>query len=703
MKRPLATALPLFALFSTTLHAQTAPPVVQQVQVTGSVETDARRNDVAGRMTVSREELLRYGDTNLSAVLQRQPGIAVTNGEVKMRGLGSGYTQILVNGQPVAQGFSIDSIAPSLIDRIEILRSGSAEYGTQAIAGTINVILKKAGGAPRRDLTLSAASRPGYASPTASLRVADQHGQLAWAMGADLSRIKSDYVSTIHETRNEADGSLSDERLIREFNDATTSRLGLTPRLNWTMDNGDSLQWQAVLDRTRQSTHGRMDETVQLGEGTDYPDNHARFNATTHAERSDLTWNHTVGADGKLEIKAGVNRNTRNGDYLFLGAGADATLARSVLSNVIDNTVSLNGKYHAPLGQAHSLGLGWEAGRTSRSEFRLQTDTSFTGAALGVLDEDYQAAITRLAVFAQDEWQLTPRLQVYLGLRWEGLDTSTVGRLLDEVRSQASVMSPIANLLWKLPDSDKDQLRLALSRSYKAPTSRQLVPRRYTTNNDNGPANPDVRGNPALRPELAWGLDAGYERYMGKSDVVSLSAYVRKIDQVTVQRLYQEGEDWMQSPTNMGSARAWGIEFDTKLALAHAMSLHANAARNWSRIAAIPGPYNRLDQQVPATVNLGLDYRHSAALTLGTNLNVQFGGTTRLSEARSAWSGPNPTLDVYALWKMNPGTQLRLTGTDLLARDGRSTLAYRDADFSTARETTVRSRSLVKLVLEKKL
>ena len=705
MNRLLAAALPLLlASLAPPARSQTAPEKpLPSVEVKAIAGTDARRNDTAARLTVSRAELERYGDSTLSAALKRQPGISVVNGDIRMRGLGAGYTQILVNGEPVAQGFTIDSIAPSLIERIEILRSGSAEYGTQAIAGTINVILKKPGGKARRDLTLGAAARPGTLDPSVSLRVSDQHGQLAWSVGADLTRLKTEYLATVRETSFGAAGLLTGERAIDERNYSSTTRLGLTPRLTWTLANNDKIEWQAVLDRMRQSAHGAMSETVQLGEPTQYPNNSWGIASTAHSERSDLTWTHAVGADGKLLVKAGVNRNTRDNDYLFKGASARETLARSVLSDVIDNTVTLSGKYLAPIGQAHSLGLGWDAGRTSRSEFRLQRDTTFAGRPLYTLDEDYQAAITRLALFAQDEWQLTARLQAYLGARWEALRTVVEGRTLEAVSGDSSVLSPIASVLWKLPDSEKDQLRLSLSRSYKAPTSRMLVPRRYTTNNGNGPNNPDVRGNPSLRPELAWGVDAGYERYFGKGGVASISAYSRKIEQVTVQTLFQENGVWMSSPFNSGSARAWGIEFDTKTAVGTTIDLRANGARNWSRLDAIPGPDNRLTDQVAATVNLGLDYRHSPTLTMGVNFNLQFGGTTRLATERLAYSGPGRTLDAYALWKLDDGMQLRLSGTNLLAHDEYSSLAYQGVSFGTTREITVQGRMKIKLVLEKRL
>ena len=65
-------------------------------------------------------------------------------GAPRMRGLGAGYTQILINGDPMPQGFALDQLSPSQIERIEVLRAPTAETGTRAIAGT-NTITRTSG------------------------------------------------------------------------------------------------------------------------------------------------------------------------------------------------------------------------------------------------------------------------------------------------------------------------------------------------------------------------------------------------------------------------------------------------------------------------------------------------------------------------------------------------------------------------------
>ncbi len=99
-----------------------------------------------------------------------------------MRGLGNGYTQILLDGERVPPGFSLDSLTPDQIERIEILRAPTAETGARALAGTINLITR--GGYSRRvnDVRLVAAYENGKVQPSASwtrnFTAGDFHRQL---------------------------------------------------------------------------------------------------------------------------------------------------------------------------------------------------------------------------------------------------------------------------------------------------------------------------------------------------------------------------------------------------------------------------------------------------------------------------------------------------------------------------------------------
>ncbi|SMG34635.1 TonB-dependent receptor [Sphingobacterium psychroaquaticum] len=90
----------------------------------------------------------------MSETLNYQPGVRVENNcqncgfsQVRLNGMQGAYSQILINSRSVFSAlnsvYGLDQIPTSMIDRIEVVRSGgSALFGANAIAGTINIITK---------------------------------------------------------------------------------------------------------------------------------------------------------------------------------------------------------------------------------------------------------------------------------------------------------------------------------------------------------------------------------------------------------------------------------------------------------------------------------------------------------------------------------------------------------------------------------
>ena len=705
----------LFAM-ATTSHAQDSAVsqesvTMARVAVSAASGAAQREADTAARIIVGRDEIGQYGDNNLAAVLKRQPGVSVVGNEVRMRGLGAGYTQILINGDPAPPGFSIESIAPEMIERIEIMRSAMAEYSMQAVAGSINLVLRKGASGFEREWKLGSGRVDARFNPSASLRVADKSQGFAYALTGALDRTADDTMPLTTERAVGPQGQVLARRSMQSRNASSINKASLSPRLNWTLDHGGTVTWLSLLDWYRTGFDGASRETLVLGPASDYPHNGATAQASIFSARSDVSWTHSFGAAGKLSAKLGLNHSRRDTDYAFQGNGSDDAplLLRAVVSNAIDDSVASSGKYLARLAAGHALSVGWDGSAIGRSEARHQRDTFFTGGQAYGLDEDYTSRVGRLAVFAQDEWDMTERLQIYAGVRWEGLRSATEGRTLPQVRTNSGVWSPVAQLLWKLPGTARDQLRLAGQRTYKAPTTRNLVPRRYTVNNANSATNPDFQGNPGLRPELAWGLDAAYEHYFGKSGVASVSAYARRISDVTVQQLTVQDGVWITSPFNHGVAEVRGVEMDMKfplrawLAGAPEIDLRANAARNWSSVEAVPGPGNRLASQVPATLNLGLDYRFSPLTSVGGNLNLQTGGWAKQGAQAGSYAGVRRTLDAYALWQPDGKTRVRLSLANLLRQRQVQGLSYDDAEGHRDSMTATPGSASLRLMLEHSL
>jgi outer membrane receptor protein involved in Fe transport len=165
--------------------------------------------------------------------------------------------------------------------------------------------------------------------------------------------------------------------------------------------------------------------------------------------------------------------------------------------------------------------------------------------------------------------------------------------------------------------------------------------------------------------------------------MVSASATWRRIEDYTSNRIYFDGVRWIFTPANEDRASMRSIDLEAKFPLsawlpdAPAIDLRASVSRNWSRVASVPGPHNRMERQAPLTANLGIDYK-AGALTTGASLAHRRGGPVRVTANRGFYSPSRTDLDVYALWAFNPAVQLRLAASNLLGEDDEFEPSYAD-------------------------
>lgn len=691
---------------------------VQKVEVQGARDYDERRQDTASKIVVTQEEIVRYGDTTVSEVLKRLPGVTIggvqgRGGEIRMRGLGSGYAQILLNGEPSPPGFSLDSLSPDLIERIEVIRAATAELSTQAIAGTINIVLKKAVQTAHKELKAGLSEDGGKYGENISYQVADKDGGMSYSLSGNFNRGQYTRPTYIDTVGLDANGQPNLLRHTDTLNWGTYNGLGLSPRINWNLENGDTLTTQSFVNASRYAGHFSEINTTYLGPQPVYVSDLQRVQSDFTMLRTNLNWIHKLADSAKIDMKVGANYNVRHSDVELWGFDLNQSpiLDRKTNSDATDKGLTMSGKYSAPFVEDHSFVFGWDGAYSQRNELRQQNDNvSYPSSTLFPvnLNENSDAEVTRLALFAQDEWNVTKLWSVYGGLRWEGLDTRSSGSTYSEVRNKSSVWSPILQTLYKLPDSKNDQVRLGITRTYKAPVINRLIPTRFMSNN-NSATNPDTIGNPNLKPELAWGLDAAYEHYLPGGGLLSASVYMRRIDDITRYQLTNANGIWTSMPVNDGQATTKGLELEAKIPLramiktAPAIELRANLSFNWSNLDTVPGPNNRLDSQTPISANLGIDYKlDKIPLTLGGNASFQDGGPVRISATQAAYSIPKRVLDLYALWKFDKNTSLRVSMGNVLHQDNISSTSYADSYGSQNQMSMTPTTVTTRIQLESK-
>jgi len=663
--------------------AQQAPEPMQQVEVKGS-GYDARRDDTAARIVVGREEIARYGDTDVAEIFRRIPGVTVTTGqgrslEVRMRGLGAGYTQILLNGERTPAGFTLDSLSPESIERIEVLRVATAEFSNEAVAGTINIVLRKTARKRQREAKLGYLQSGIFRGPTFSTELGDSGERSSWSFSASGNHDKFQREWNGIEENTTPGGVVDLYRTTVGPEDGRMNRLNLSPRLNWTLENGDKLAWETLASSSsfRNDTHPQV--TTLVGSPPPVPDLFGYGEFDDRMLTSSLAWARETPTGLKLDSKFGFEWSSRKMTVRrrgFDSAGLPETDGHT-LSDTHARGVNTTGKATRAFEGGHLLALGWDLRYNESGNIRTERDAVRVFRPGTLLDEDFRAAVVRSALYLQDEWTIDPQLSVYLGARWEGVRTRVDGTAVLPTRVRSNVLSPVAQVLYKFAGKDGkaegDQLRLALSRTYKAPELESIVPLRGEFEN-NSATEADFQGNPGLKPELAWGLDAAYEHYWAEGAMVSVSGAVKRIRDYTSNRIYFDGLRWIFSPVNDGRATMRSLDIETRFPLkafmqdAPNLELRASVSRNWSRVEAVPGPHNRMEQQTPLSANLGVDYK-IGSLSTGASLAHRRGGFVRVAGNRGFYRDARTDLDTYAVWAFNPKVQLRVALSNLLGED----------------------------------
>ncbi|WP_255423325.1 TonB-dependent siderophore receptor [Undibacterium sp. CY21W] len=661
---------------------------VQKVTISGGrSDIDERRQSTAAKLIFGREELDRNGDTNIGDVLKRLPGVTIggrpgRGGDIRMRGMGNGYTQILINGERAPRGFSMDSLTPDQVERIEIVRGAVAEFSTQAIAGTINIVLREEYKQKTTDLKFSLGSEQGRLAPNLSITMPGEIGSLSYAFSGSVFQNRQHDESATYTTEKDVNGQ---DALMQNQADQTnrqTTGINLAPRLNYRFENGDTLMLQPFLMHSRSDSDSRS-EVDQLFRSDTYRGTtpYALANANAHAETTFLrgfgNWQHRFENNAKLTVRFGGglgkmdNSSTRT---QFDTTGKQIDLITDV-NNTRDSSLNTGGKYMLPYGEGHTLAAGWDMEFGRREQTRVSLDNGLPQFAES--GDNLDARTRRLAAFVQDEFDINPQFAAYAGLRWEGIHTSST-TAKGVVTNDSTVVSPILQGVWRIPDS-KDQIRLGFSSTYRAPALNDLIAL-PSISNLNTPTRPDRTGNPNLKPELSKGIDLAFEHYLSRAGIVSANLFVRNIDDLirrtTEQVVTAQETRWVSSPKNIGHAVTKGIELEAKFQLqeffpdAPSVDFRSNYSRFWSKVDDILGSNNRLDQQPTQTANFGVDYRLSGIpLTLGGNVNWTPAYYTQTTNAQLNYTGIKRQLDLYALWTFNPNLQIRLSANNLTAND----------------------------------
>ncbi|HDI3306325.1 TPA: ligand-gated channel protein [Vibrio cholerae] len=462
---PVSLSVTLGLMFSASAFAQDATKTDETMVVTAAGYAQVIQNAPASISVISREDLESRYYRDVTDALKNVPGVTVTGGgdntDISIRGMGSNYTLILVDGKrqtsrqtrPNSDGPGIEQgwLPPlQAIERIEVIRGPmSTLYGSDAIGGVINIITRKDQQQWSGNVQLSTVVQENRASGDEQSANFFVTGPLSDALSLQV------YGQTTQRDEDEIEHGYGDKSLR-----------SLTSKLNYQLNPDHQLQLEAgVSAQDRENNVGKSAQSSGSKTDNEYRRNHI---AVSHQG----DWQDVGQSDTYLQYEENTNKSREMS---------------------IDNTV-FKSTLVAPIGE-HMLSFGVEGKHES-----LEDKTS------NKISSRTHISNTQWAGFIEDEWALAEQFRL------------TFGGRLDHDKNYGSHFSPRVYGVWNLDSAWT--VKGGVSTGFRAPQLREV-----TQDWGQVSRGGNIYGNPDLQPETSINkeLSLGYLSDTGLS--ASLTAF----------------------------------------------------------------------------------------------------------------------------------------------------------------------------------
>lgn len=691
------------------------PKQLDAVVVQGEIAYRDRTSDIAPTLVYDLEYFQRFEPSTVGDMLKRVPGMTFVGSDIMefdgamMRGMAAGYTQVLINGKKVPgagddRSFWVDRIPAEMVDHIEILRSNSANRSGDAIAGTINIVLRDAYvfdgsyvrlGVNRWD--------DGEVNPTFGAVTSGD------ALGGRVLvgvNVQDRYRAKIKRSDRFSDPSMEELVSWEDQNEVKDGR-DYSANVSYTTDVGDS--GRLSIDGFYVKTDRDVSE---VSHEVEYDDEDViESNVPGLSPIKQKNWG--IGAEYRFDMAGGTTEF--DVDYArfeddsaeseekheYVNGEWDASEAEASAVDAKDSETSFKIAHKRPAGAAE-LEFGVDYRRKKRDI--TYTNYEWEGEEEGdpviyELDGTIGSLIEETRV---DPYVMLTgrgdRFSWEAGLRYETTKSDIGYREDGEVEGASSKdyneLLPSLHLKWDLTDTTR--LSLSLAKSVKRPNFNELIPALL----DGEFGDNDYIGNPQLDPETANGIDLGFERRLGKHGVFGVNVFYRDVKNLIelvntgqwsedAQDSYEDDleefladnpgateddfefdpESWLFTSANIGDGKVYGIEFDLSTPLTALGMPNTGVFLNYSyldsKVTDVIGE-RRFNDQARSVYNIGfIQDLPSLAASFGATYRKQGDAFSRiLAEEVTVSYGDD--LEVFVEKRFGQTLSLRLSAANLL-------------------------------------
>ncbi len=300
-------------------------------------------------------------------------------GDIQINGLPGPYTMVLIDGMPLVSGlgtvYGLSGIPQALIDRIEVVKGpASTLYGSEAVAGLINIITKRPEAVPLVSLDVF---RSSWAETTADLALKSSFGKRVQS----LTGVNAFFYERPIDNNGDGMTDLTLQKRISLFQKIDIQQkegkyLSLAGRFVAEDRWGGQMNW-TTKDRGGDQVYGESIQTKRW----------EFFGSYALPVKEDL----------KLQVSANGHRQDSYYGTIFYGADQKIGFAQLTWKKTV-------GKNQLLAGAAYRM---------------TRYDDSTPATAQGESDTTAPAFTHLPGLFMQNELQLTAQQRILLGLRFD--------------------------------------------------------------------------------------------------------------------------------------------------------------------------------------------------------------------------------------------------------------------------------------------
>lgn len=370
--------------------------------------------------------------------------------QIRMNGMEGPYSQILINSRPIFSGlagvYGLELIPANMLERIEVVRGGgSVLYGSNAIAGTINLIMKD----PKTN-----SFEAGFNTSLIGTGVSGSNGP------------KADYNATFNASLVTDDrkagiavfGNMRDRQIFDANGDSFSE---IAPMKNTVI--GTRMFYRPAYRSKLSLDFFNIREERKGGNKQDYPDHERDISESVKHDMvtGALTFEQYFRESDLLSVFA-------SGQYLDRDSYYGANQSLSDYGNTVDNTYNAGAQYKAFINEASSIIGGIEYTGSHLKDIKLgYPEYSVENGEIVVNHVPNRIvsdqSLSTIGTFAQYEIKLG-KAKLLAGARVEHY--SIDDKQADSDKS-GTVFVPRASIMYDITSSL--QVRAGFSRGYRAP------------------------------------------------------------------------------------------------------------------------------------------------------------------------------------------------------------------------------------------